>query len=143
MREYLKEEFKEQITMIFDQKVADGCSRRRPDVMIDFGTHVVIVECDENQHKGYDCENKRMMEIFQDCGSRPIVFIRFNPDAYEEGGNKFKGCFETTDAGLKVIAREFTRRMKQVVGKIEEYRQNIPRKEVNVEQFFYSKTNIL
>jgi hypothetical protein len=139
VRDYLKEEFKEDITMIFDKKVADGCSRRRPDVRIEFGTHTVIVECDEDQHKGYDCENKRMMEIFQDCGSRPIVFIRFNPDQYEKEGKKFKGCFTLSETtGLKVDKEEFRRRMKRVVEKIEELRVDIPKKEVTVEQLFYS-----
>jgi hypothetical protein len=136
VREYLKEE----ITMIFDRKVEDGCSLRRPDVRVDFGTHTVIVECDENQHTGYSCETKRMMEIFQDCGSRPIVFLRFNPDAYEEGGKKYKGCFkETKTQGLSVDSKEFTKRMSEVVRAIERYKVNIPQKEVTVEQFFYTK----
>lgn len=139
VREYLKEEFKEDITMIFDKRVEDGCSRRRPDVRIEFGTHTVIVECDENQHQGYSCENKRMMELFEDCGSRPIVFIRFNPDSYEENGKRYNGCFSLAeDSGLKVDAREFKRRMKEVVKAIERYRVNIPKKEVSVEQLFYT-----
>jgi hypothetical protein len=140
VREYLKAEFKEDITMIFDKKVADGCSRRRPDVCIDFGTHSVIVECDENQHRGYDCETKRMMELFQDCGSRPIVFLRFNPDGYEEGGKKYQSCFkETKTQGLSVDNKEFKKRMSEVVRSIESYKVNIPQKEVTVEQFFYTK----
>ena len=32
------------------------------------------------------CENKRIMEISQDLGHRPIVFIRFNPDEYNKNG---------------------------------------------------------
>jgi len=63
--------------MIFDKQTG-GCSKMRPDVFIDKFTHVVIIECDENQHKDTSCENKRTMELFQDFGNRPIVFIRFN-----------------------------------------------------------------
>ena len=46
--------------------------------------HVFIVEIDENKHKDYDCscEHKRLMELSQDLQHNPIVFIRFNPDAY-------------------------------------------------------------
>jgi len=48
--------------------------------MCDLGTHILIVEIDENAHAVYDCscENKRLMELSQDVGHRPIVFIRFN-----------------------------------------------------------------
>ena len=49
-----------------DQKITGGCSRRRPDVAIDLYTHIIILECDEEQHQNYNCENKRVMEIFQD-----------------------------------------------------------------------------
>ena len=67
---------------ICDKKIQDGCSRRRPDLMADLGFQVIIVEIDENQHT--TCENKRLMELSQDVGHRPIVMIRFNPDEYTE-----------------------------------------------------------
>ena len=70
---------------IADKKIQDGCSKRRPDLLLDFGSHVIIVEVDENKHTTYDCscQNKRLMEISQDIGHKPVVFIRFNPDTYE------------------------------------------------------------
>ena len=140
VRDFLKEEFKEDITMIFDKKVADGCSRRRPDVLIDFGTHLVILECDENEHKNYDCERKRMTEIYEDCGFRPIVFLRFNPDAYEADGKTYGGCFKLTKTvGLKVEEKEFKKRMKEIVKRIEHYRVNAPEGGITTEYFFYSK----
>ncbi len=48
------------------------------------GSHIAIVEVDENKHDTYDrtCENRRMMEISQDLNHRHIVMIRFNPDGY-------------------------------------------------------------
>ena len=49
MTDFIKEQFKEQV-MIFDKQTG-GCSKRRPDVYIDKFTHIVIIECDENQHK--------------------------------------------------------------------------------------------
>ena len=38
------------IDWISDKKVQDVCSKRRPDVFADFGSHILIVEIDENQH---------------------------------------------------------------------------------------------
>ena len=71
-------------TWITDKKIDGGCSKRRPDLFLDLGYQVVIVEVDENQHLDYDCscENKRIMQISQDINHRPLIFIRFNPDEY-------------------------------------------------------------
>ena len=70
---------------------------RRPDILIDCGTHVIIVEVDENCHKSYEstCENKRICELYQDLGFANIVFIRFNPDSYTNSLNKkVNSCFK-------------------------------------------------
>ncbi len=77
----------------FEDERPCGSSGRKPDVLIDMGEWVVVVEVDEGQHKqdSYksSCENKRIMQIFDDMGRRPIVFVRFNPDNYVDAeGNK-------------------------------------------------------
>jgi hypothetical protein len=71
-------------TWVSDKKVQNDCSRRRPDLLLDMGSHIIIVEIDENAHTNYvhSCENKRLIELSQDLGHRAIVFIRFNPDDY-------------------------------------------------------------
>lgn len=68
-----------------DKIVAGGCSRYRPDFIIDYTLFTVIVEVDENQHQGYapECELNRMKQIFQDFGGTPVLFIRYNPDSYK------------------------------------------------------------
>ncbi len=55
-----------------------------PDLFLDMGSHVAIVEVDENQHKTCDCtcENRRMMELSKDGSHRPLAMVRFNPDGY-------------------------------------------------------------
>ena len=67
-------------------RIPDGsCIKRRPDFLFDAGTHFVILEIDENQHKSYspECEVTRMINIAQDTGGGlPVVFIRYNPDRY-------------------------------------------------------------
>jgi len=111
------------------------CSNRRPDVRIECLTHTVIVECDENQHKNYNCENKRMMELFQDLGDRPLVMIRFNPDKYDN----IESCFKFTKTGwLSLNKKEWNRRINTLKQKIREYCHSIPSKEMTVKQLFYN-----
>ena len=92
-------------TWITDKKVNDGCSMRRPDILLDLGYQVLIIEIDENAHQDYDCscENKRIMELSQDVGHRPIVFIRFNPDSYRKGTIKIPSCWEQNMNGICVV----------------------------------------
>jgi plastocyanin len=82
-----------------------GCSRRRPDLLLDLIDQVIIVEVDENKHVDYDCscENKRIMELSQDLSHRPIVFIRFNPDDYTLGDTKITSCWGKNIQGICVV----------------------------------------
>lgn len=68
-----------------DKIPTDGCSRYRPDAVIDYNSFLVIVEIDEHQHNGYTqkCELTRMMQLHQDYGGIPVIFVRFNPDNYK------------------------------------------------------------
>ena len=93
--DFVLEKFKN-VTIITDNKINDGCSKRRPDLLLDLGYQIIIVEIDENQHIDYDCscENKRIMELSQDVNHRPIIFIRFNPDDYKNVNNEnITSCF--------------------------------------------------
>lgn len=68
-----------------DKVVNDGdCGRERPDRVFDFGDKVVVLECDEHQHKDRQCscEQTRMVNISQGYGGLPVYFIRWNPDPY-------------------------------------------------------------
>jgi hypothetical protein len=95
-------------TWILDRKIEDGCSKRRPDMYLDLGYQIIIIEVDENQHDDYDniCENKRLMLLSQDVGHRPIIFIRFNPDSYETNDGKILSCWEYNKCGLCVIKKK-------------------------------------
>ncbi len=81
--DHLKEKFPG-VDWVGDKRVKDGCSLRRPDLFLDMGSHVVIVEVDENKQDTYDCtcENRRLMELSRDVSHRHLVMIRFNPDGY-------------------------------------------------------------
>jgi hypothetical protein len=92
----LKEEI--DLTCMYQDEVVDStCSKKRPDFVYHCGTHIVIIEVDENQHKSYKCtvygdtkegkikgENIRMYEIAQSFDGLPVVFIRYNPDELKD-----------------------------------------------------------
>jgi hypothetical protein len=95
-------------TWVSDKKITNGCSKRRPDLLLDLGYQIIIVEIDENQHLDYDCncENKRIMQLSQDLGHRPIVFIRFNPDGYKtKDGIKIPSLWHINGIGICSIKR--------------------------------------
>jgi hypothetical protein len=52
----------------------------RPDFLIDCINFFLIVECDENKHRNYKCEEVRMNNIIFQLGL-PCVFVRYNPDS--------------------------------------------------------------
>jgi hypothetical protein len=87
---------------IADKIVNGGCSKRRPELLLDLGYQILIVEVDENHHVDYDCscENKRIMELSKDMGHRPMVFIRFNPDEYEKDGESITSCWGNNKKGI-------------------------------------------
>jgi len=131
-------------TWVADKKVADGCSRRRPDLFLDMGSHVIIVEVDENQHTDYDCscENKRLMEISQDVEHRPIIFIRFNPDDYtDQSGTKVKSCFAADKSGIYKVAKskvgDWNIRTNALLQQIAYWSETPTTKTVEVVQLFY------
>ncbi len=73
-----------------DKIIEGSCLRYRPDFFIEAPKgHIIVVEVDEDHHHQYDinCEIVRMFNI-QQAIMTPIVFVRYNPDAYKPGGVK-------------------------------------------------------
>lgn len=129
-------------TLICDKRVADGCSKRRPDVLIDFGEQVLCVEVDENMHTTYDCscENKRLMEISQDIGHRNLVFLRFNPDSYiNENGVKVRSAWGTDGRGLCVVKQvdDWMHRLSILKEQVEYWAEHRTEKTLEVIPLFY------
>jgi len=134
------------VTWRTDKRIQDGCSKRRPDLLLDLGTQIIIIEIDENQHTNYDCscENKRLMEISQDNGHRNIVFIRFNPDDYNSrDGNKIKSCWSINKQGISIIhknnKKEWSERLKNLKAQIQYWIDNTTDKMVEVVQLYYDE----
>ena len=145
--DYILTEFPlDKYSWIEDKKVKDGCSKRRPDLFIDLGYHIIIIEVDENQHIQYDCscENKRLMELSQDVGHRPIIFIRFNPDEYLTKCNKISSCWTTNNKGIYIIKtnkqKEWSMRLESLKNQIEYWihPNNTTDKTIEVIHLFYN-----
>ena len=104
--EFVKTKFPH-FDFIADKIISGGCSRRRPDLFLDILYQIIIIEIDENQHTDYDCscENKRVMELSEDLGHRPIVFIRFNPDDYKKDGKNITSCWGCDKNGICVVKK--------------------------------------
>ena len=134
-------------TWIADKSISDGCSRRRPDLLLDLGYQIIIIEIDENQHVDYDCscENKRIMELSQDLGHRPIIFIRFNPDDYREGENRITSCWGINKKGICVVKKskkeEWNDRLQALKNQVNYWihPDNKTNKTIETIQLFYDK----
>lgn len=139
--DFIEDNFPNEFT--YGLTINGGCSKKIPDMFKDCITHSIIIEVDEEQHKSYPCENKRMMLLFQDLAERPIVFIRFNPDNYvDKNGNKINSCFKIHKRnGILIIEDKkiWNIRLNELKNKIEYYINNIPEKEVTIEYLFYNE----
>jgi len=139
--DYVKTKFTQ--NWIADKRIDGGCSKRRPDLLLDLGDQVLIIEVDENQHIDYDCscENKRLMELSQDVGHLPIVFIRFNPDDYQVEDKIITSCWGTDKKGICVVKNqkkeEWLERLNVLEKVIDYWTSNRTSKTVEVIQLFY------
>jgi hypothetical protein len=138
--EYVLQQFPpETYSWIADKRVYDGCSNKRPDLFLDLGYQVIIVEVDENQHEQYDCscENKRLMELSQDVNHRPLVFIRFNPDDYMTAEKRITSCWAYNKLGVctikKTKQKEWTTRLEALRDQITYWTDSAHQTEKTVE----------
>jgi hypothetical protein len=90
--------------IVSDAVVDDGrCGKERPDYMWDCGTHRLVLEVDEDQHRDRQewCECTRMVNISQSNGM-PTVFLRYNPDRYKMAhGTRDPGVLKRRDILMK------------------------------------------
>ena len=131
---------------VADKIINGGCSKKRPDLLLDLLYQIIIIEVDENQHIAYDCscENKRIMELSQDVGFKPIIFIRFNPDNYYINDNKLiTSCWGQDKNGICVIKKnkkiEWEERLKTLENQINYWisPENKTNKTVEIIQLYY------
>ena len=135
--DFIKQAFPEQ-TWIQDKRIADGCSAKRPDLLCDLGDQVIIIEIDEDQHTVYDCscENKRLMELSKDVSHRPMILIRFNPDAYDDTPT----CWRINSLGTCSIVSEseWNARLQTLKDQVAYWLTNRTAKTVECIQLYFS-----
>jgi hypothetical protein len=94
---------------LYDKIITNGCSKRRPDFIINCNWGYIIIEVDEYQHnkKSYtcECEISRMKEIYFDIRLEEgkILFIRYNPDSYKPSYGDTFTINEKLDSLMKII----------------------------------------
>jgi hypothetical protein len=145
---YLRDIIEPSLHPVFDKLIAGGCSFRRPDCHLDLGVFTLVVENDENEHLTYECENKRMMQIFQDSGSRPLVMLRFNPDSFTDAaGVRHPSCFGVDKNGVLRIQptriSEWRARLETLGVRVRHWiamarRNEFPSREITVEHLFFT-----
>jgi hypothetical protein len=119
---------------IKDDSIIDTlCNLYRPDRVYDCGTHCVIIECDEEQHKHRKfCESykdikhaelSRMHEIYNALGL-PCIFLRWNPDNFKING---------------ILNKKFNmkERLKLLVKWVEQCFNMVPEKELSPVKYKY------
>ncbi len=132
---------------VADKTIQNGCSKKRPDLVLDLGYQVLIVEIDENQHVSYDCscDNKRIMELSQDLGHRSIIFIRFNPDDYYKNGIKITSCWSKNKQGICIVKKSKKKEWEIRLNTLKEqinywiHTDNITDKTIETIQLFYDE----
>ncbi len=121
----LKKDYKDFEWDSFDKTIEGTCNNRRPDCFKDCGTHILIGEFDENQHKNYNpqCEKNRLNELYTGFADRPMVIIRLNPDKYVANGNKYESCFSLTEkiGKLKCDKKMLKKRVKDFMDNVYKY----------------------
>jgi hypothetical protein len=99
-----------------------GKSRKRPDLFLDLGYQILIIEIDENKHKKYNTEQERIKLLCLDVQERPIILIRFNPDNYKQGSKNIGSCWINNKEGCvirKNKQQEWRERLVMLASKVE------------------------
>jgi hypothetical protein len=85
------------------------------------------------------------MELSKDIGHRPIVLIRFNPDAYRINGIKHSSCWSYKENGKCVVdksqLKNWNIRLKKLAETINYWTDgnNITDKTVELVKLYYNK----
>lgn len=108
MSEYLDKHVGEDYLLGSDKslKAMGGCQLYRPDKLYTSPDLVIVVECDEHQHKysngDYRCDEKRISDIFDEFDGKTMVVIRWNPHAYKPIKGKKLGKKERLERLVKL-----------------------------------------
>jgi hypothetical protein len=135
IHQWLQSALPAQYILVYDRPV--GPSARRPDWLIDCGSYVVIVECDENAHRTQayrDTEAYRLELLQRDLSGRPLVVIRFNPDRYQG-----QQCFEfDDDTNIVEVSGTWSMRRQVLLETLQHHLRTVPAQSLTELCLFYS-----
>ena len=82
------------------------------------------------------------MQLSKDLNHRPIIFLRFNPDAYTDcNGKKIKSCWKTNQQGILTVPKtrqaEWQERLSSLRDLIEYWTSTPIDKTVEIVELFY------
>ncbi len=83
------------------------------------------------------------MELSQDIGHRPLVFIRFNPDGYRKANEQIVSCWGKSKTGVcaikKTKTKEWEQRLQALCEMIDYWTnpENMTDKTVEIIQLYY------
>ncbi len=100
-----------------------GCTKYRPDKLYLGEDRVIWVECDENQHIGYDptCEESRILEAYDNFTPKKLIVIRWNPNNYKSKDNKVVDVEEKLEMLQKLITHVIYKDLKNIPSYIYTY----------------------
>jgi hypothetical protein len=107
-----------------NKSIGAECGGYRPDIYIDCGNFILVIEIDEHQHRpryisrivdgivtpmavgsySTECENKRMTSIVSK-EQMPVYFIRINPDKCTINDKVIKVPFEKRCEALRTLIK--------------------------------------
>lgn len=110
---------------ILNQYITVKKKRYRPDMLLELQNRVLIIEIDEDQHKGYkkkDKEKERLLSLY-DKYQKQIICIRFNPDGYTNNRVRITSLFKRNDEKKIVVLKpeELEERLKELFKTIKKY----------------------
>lgn len=81
------------------------------------------------------------MQISQDVGHRPIIFIRFNPDKYLIGSRKIKSCWGLNKLGVCIVKEtaDWKHRIDMLNQQIQYWTENQTHKTLQIIELFYDR----
>ena len=102
---------------------AIGHKKHRPDLLLELDDRIIIIEIDENQHKGYKKNEILRLDTIQKVINKKVICIRFNPDSFIKDNIKTSSCFKLNDNKIFEVSKqdEFFDRLKHLYKFIKKY----------------------
>lgn len=132
----------------YNEIIKCGNFKRRPDLLLDLGFRIIIIENDEYQHSKYslEYEKNRLMEICNDLKNREVVCIRFNPDCYKINNERILSCWKTNRVNRRCYVKrkkedEWEERLETLKNKVEYWlnEENKTNENIKVIKLFYDE----